>query len=335
MTTDARPGLWRIRDFRRFAAADAISKLGSQVTFVALPLTAALTLEATPFEVGLLTAAETVAFLLVGLPAGAWVDRIRRRPVLITADLVRAVALLSIPVAAWAGTLSLPHLYGVALVAGLGTVFFDVAQQSILPSIVDTEDLTRANGVVAASFSIAQLTGPGLGGWLVQLFTAPIAMLADGVSYLVSAVLLMGARVREERPPSGPRQLRREIAEGIRFVAGQPVIRVIAIVGAMSMFAFGMWTAALPLFLIREIGVGPGAYGLVLSLSAVGGIVGAALAHRVAARFVMWGGAPRGGLVGGALGQTAGVRVAFAAACGAFAAAQLPAVVSRSVRRLR
>jgi MFS family permease len=407
MVIGAPSGLWRAQAFRRYAAADAVSKLGSQVTLVALPLTAALTLRATPFEVGVLAAAETLAFLLVGLPAGAWVDRMRRRPVLVAADLVRAGALMSIPAAAWAGVLTLPHLYGVALITGVCTVFFDVAQQSFLPSIVATEDLARGNGVTAASLSIAQLTGPGLGGWLVQLLTAPAAMLADGISYLWSAALLAGIRTAEGKPRAESRHLRREIAEGIRFVAGHPVLRLIAILGGLAMFSAGIWTASLPLFLVRVVGLGPGAYGLLLSLGAVGGVVGAALAARIGARFgmgptiagsaamvavsyvpialtgpgwrlaifpialavvgsastvlnvtqlayrqticpprllgrlnatmrfLMWGAAPLGGLVGGALGELAGVRAAFVTACGGFVVAHLPVLFNRALRRAR
>lgn len=198
MTEAVARSLWRVRDFRRYAGADAISKLGSEVSLVALPLTAALTLHASPFEVGLLTAAEMVAFLLVGLPAGAWVDRMRRRPVLVAADVVRALALLSIPAAALLGVLGLPQMYAVALVNGLCTVFFDVAHQSYLPSIVGREDLARGHGTLAANQSLAQLSGPGIGGWLVQALTAPIAVVADALSYAGSALLLLGVRADEQ-----------------------------------------------------------------------------------------------------------------------------------------
>jgi MFS family permease len=276
--------LWRAHPFGRYAGADAISKLGTEVSMVALPLTAAITLHASPFQVGLLTAAEMVAFLLVGLPAGAWVDRVRRRPVLVATDAVRAVALLSIPVAAAAGALSLPQMYVVALLTGLCTVFFDVAHQSYLPAIVAKQDLTRGHGALAANMSLAQLAGPGVGGWLVQLLTAPMAILADALSYAVSAVLLLGVRAEEERPRARRGSLRSEIAEGVRFVAGHPVLRVVAATGALTMLSFGLWTASLPLYLVREVGVTPGAYGMLLSASAVGGVGGAWLAPRVARR---------------------------------------------------
>ncbi|WP_432866112.1 MFS transporter [Microbispora rosea] len=294
MTEAAPRSLWRVRHFRRYAGADAISKLGSEVSLVALPLTAALTLHASPFEVGLLTAAEMVAFLLVGLPAGAWVDRMRRRPVLVAADAVRALALLSVPGAAVLGVLGLPQMYAVALVNGLCTVFFDVAHQSYLPSIVGREDLARGHGTLAANQSLAQLAGPGIGGWLVQALTAPIAVVADALSYAGSALLLLGVRADEKpggrdargrgRAVRGGGRLWPEIAEGLLFVAGQPVLRRVAAVGALMMLSFGLWSATVPLYLVREVGASPGTYGMLLSAGAVGGVAGAWLAPRVAAR---------------------------------------------------
>ncbi|MEU6409878.1 MFS transporter [Microbispora sp. NPDC046933] len=296
MTEAAPRSLWRVRDFRRYAGADAISKLGSEVSLVALPLTAALTLHASPFQVGLLTAAEMAAFLLVGLPAGAWVDRVRRRPVLVAADVVRALALLSIPAAAVPGVLGLPQMYAVALLNGLCTVFFDVAHQSYLPSIVGRGDLARGHGTLAANQSLSQLAGPGIGGWLVQALTAPIAVVADALSYAASALLLLGVRAGEgrgdeqpgERPGGrdarGGRRLWSEIAEGLRFVAGQPVLRRVAAVGALVMLSFGLWSATVPLYLVREVGTSPGTYGALLSAGAVGGVAGAWLAPRIAAR---------------------------------------------------
>lgn len=340
MTAGTGRSLWRGLDFRRYAGADAISKLGSQVSLVALPLTAAITLDATPFQVGLLTSAEMAAFLLVGLPAGAWVDRMRRRPVLVAADAVRAAALLSIPAAALLGVLGLPQMYAVALLTGLCTVFFDVAHQSYLPAIVRTEDLARGHGALAANASVAQLAGPGVGGWLVQWLTAPAAVVADALSYAASGLLLLRVRADEGRRGRGTRLgaaavrvpdaeaaearetraaearqtragqaldpepgevpgartgdvpdpeppdtgLRAEIMEGLRFVAGHPVLRRVAAVGALTMLGFGLWSATVPLYLVREVGLSPGAYGTLLSAGAVGGVAGAWLAPRLTAR---------------------------------------------------
>ncbi|MEU7882673.1 MFS transporter [Microbispora bryophytorum] len=409
MTEAAPKSLWRVRDFRRYAGADAISKLGSEVSLVALPLTAALTLHASPFQVGLLTAAEMVAFLLVGLPAGAWVDRMRRRPVLVAADAVRTLALLSIPAAAVLGVLGLPQMYAVALVTGLCTVFFDVAHQSYLPSIVGREDLARGHGTLAANQSLAQLAGPGIGGWLVQALTAPVAVVADALSYAGSALLLLGVRADEKpggRDVRGGGRLWPEIAEGLSFVAGQPVLRRVAAVGALMMLSFGLWSATVPLYLVREVGTSPGTYGTLLSAGAVGGVAGAWLAPRIAARlgtgramyaaawaatvctaplaltaagprllilpvalaasgvattvfsvaqgayrqsicpphllgrlsatmrFLMWGPMPLGGLLAGTLGQLAGVRVAFWAACGVYTLAHLPVLLAPRIRQV-
>ncbi|WP_182875388.1 MFS transporter [Microbispora sp. H10670] len=420
MTTTASRSLWRARDFRRYAGADAISKVGSQVSLVALPLTAAITLHASPFQVGLLTAAEMLAFLLVGLPAGAWVDRMPRRPVLVAADVVRAAALLSIPAAAAAGALGLPQMYAVALLTGLCTVFFDVAHQSYLPAIVGPRGLARGHGVLAANVSVAELSGPAIGGWLVQALTAPMAVVADALSYAVSALLLVRVRTDEGRgragsPGEGRAEeqgeaarggLRSEIAEGLRFVLGQPVLRRVAMVGALTMTSFGLWSATVPLYLVREVGVSPGAYGTLLSAGAAGGVFGAWLGPRAVARmgtgramyasalaatlfipplaftgggarllifpaalaasgiattvfsvaqgtyrqsicpphllgrlsatmrFLMWGPAPLGGLLAGTLGQLAGVRVAFWAACGAYALAHVPILLAPGIRRV-
>ncbi|WP_432925587.1 MFS transporter [Microbispora sp. CA-135349] len=409
MSAVASGSLWRVRDFRRYAGADAISKLGSEVSLVALPLTAALTLHASPFQVGLLTAAEMVAFLLVGLPAGAWVDRMRRRPVLVAADVVRALALLSIPAAGVLGVLGLPQMYAVALLNGLCTVFFDVAHQSYLPAIVGREDLARGHGTLAANQSLAQLAGPGIGGWLVQALTAPIAVVADALSYAGSALLLLGVRADEkpdDRDARGGGRLWTEIAEGLSFVAGQPVLRRVAAVGALMMLSFGLWSATVPLYLVREVGTSPGTYGMLLSAGAVGGVAGAWLAPRIAGRlgrgramyasawaatvctaplaltaagprllilpvalaasgvattvfsvaqgayrqsicpphllgrlsatmrFLMWGAMPLGGLLAGTLGQLAGVRVAFWAACGFYTLAHLPVLIAPRIREV-
>ncbi|MFI6298087.1 MFS transporter [Nonomuraea sp. NPDC050790] len=273
-------------DFPKFAVANAVTQAGTQVTFVALPLAAVLTLDAGSFQLGLLTAAEMIAFLLVGLPAGVWVDRLRRRPILVWTDLIRGLALLSVPIAAWLGVLSLVQLYLVALVIGFCTVFFDVAHMSFLPAVVGRDGLERGNSVLEATSRVSMLAGPGLGGLLVQWLTAPVALLADAISYLASGVLL--SRVRAEETPA-PRQagrrLRKEVAEGIRYVAGEPVLRVVAVLGALAQLGNGVWNVGQPLYLIRELGVGAGLYGLMLSAAAAGGLAGAAFATRITARF--------------------------------------------------
>ncbi|GII87323.1 MFS transporter [Sphaerisporangium siamense] len=284
------------RAYALFAGADAISQVGTQVGVVALPLAAVLLLHAGPMQVGLLATAQMLAFLVIGLPAGVWVDRLPRRRVLVVADLVRAAVLVSVPVAAAAGVLGMPQLYAVALVGGVCTVFFDVAHMSYLPSIVARDALARANGTIETIRSAAALAGPGAGGWLVQVVTAPVALLADAISFALSAALLGGIPVRGEPPVRTERAgLRRELAEGVRYVAGHPVLRVVAMVGALAMLSNGIWAASQTLYLIDVLGLGPGAYGLVVAAGAVGGVVGGLTAPRATARWgtgrTMWGSA--------------------------------------------
>ncbi|WP_433413678.1 MFS transporter [Microtetraspora malaysiensis] len=266
--------------FRRYVTADGFSQFGTQVTRVALPLVALLVLDAGPFQLGLLSAAEMIGFLLFGLPAGVWVDRLRRKPILVTADVLRAVALASIPIAALFDALTLAQLYAVAVIVSIGTAFFDVAHLSFLPSIVTKERLPKGIGTLESVRSLAVLFGPGLGGWLVQALTAPIAIVADAVSYMISATLL--TTVKAEETPSGGRV---SLMEGLRYVLGHPILRLIGLVGAMNMFINGIWAIVQPLYLVDELGVSATAYGLMISGAGAGGLLGALLAPRVIARF--------------------------------------------------
>ena len=274
--------------FRRYVTADGFSQFGTQVTRVALPLVALLALDAGPFELGLLSAAGMLGFLLFGLPAGVWVDRLRRKPILVTADLLRAVSLASIPIAALLDALTLAQLYAVAVIVSIGTAFFDVAHMSFLPSIVTKEQLPKSMGTLESVRSLSVLFGPGLGGWLVQVLTAPIAIVVDAVSYLVSATLL--ATVKAKETPSGGRV---SLMEGLRYVLGHPVLRLVGLVGAMNMFISGIFAIVQPLYLVDELGVSAAGYGLMVSGAGVGGLLGALLASRVITRFghgpTMWG----------------------------------------------
>ena len=271
------------RDFRLLLTGAAAAQTGSQVTLVALPLVAVVVLDATPFEVGLLTAAETAAFLLVGLPAGAWLDRMRKLPVLIRADVVRCLAVGSIPPAAALGVLTMPQLYLVALVTGVATVFFDVAHQSFLPAVLPREQLVAGNGALETVRSSAQIAGPGLGGGLVQLLGAPVAIVADACGYLASALLLARIRVEEPQPEPEPgRSLRAEVAEGVRFVLGHPLLRAIATATATSNLFAAVLMAVQTVFWVRVLDLSPGAIGALLSASAVGGLAGALCAGQLA-----------------------------------------------------
>ncbi|WJY48683.1 MFS transporter [Streptomyces chengbuensis] len=278
-------GPMRIRDFRLLLAGAATGQLGAHVTLVALPLVAVLELDASAFQVGLLTAAETAAFLLIGLPAGALTDRMRKRPLMIRADLVRAAAMASIPAAAVADVLTMVQLYVVALVVGVATVFFDVAHQSYLPQLLPHHQLVAGNGALETVRSTAQVTGPGIGGGLVQLAGAHLAVIADAVGYMLSALFLLGVKRPEERPePTPGGSLRQDIGEGVRFVTRHPLLRVIALTTGLANLCTAVLMATQTVHLVRTVGLRPGALGLVLSASAVGGLLGALCAARLAAR---------------------------------------------------
>ena len=277
--------LWRRRDFRWLWAGQSVSLIGSQVTHFAVPLVAALSLGASAAQMGLLTAAELAPSVALGLIAGVWIDRLPRRPILIAADLGRAVLLATIPAAALAGVLRIEQLYAVALLAGTLGRFADVARGSLLPSLVGRASLPDANAKLAMSASVARVTGPGLAGALVQLLTAPIAVAVDALSFLVSAACLSRVRVLEAPAATGERRVWAEIGQGIRWVRDSPVLR--AQVGATALLNFfaGGITAVEILFFTRELGVAPALLGTILAATGAASIAGAALAGRAAARF--------------------------------------------------
>ncbi|HEX2068756.1 MAG TPA: MFS transporter [Actinomycetota bacterium] len=283
--------LWRHSDFRRLWSAETISQLGTQVTLLALPLIAILIIRANPFEVGLLTAVEYLPFLLVGLPAGVWVDRLRRRPILIAADVGRAVSLASIPVAHAFGQLTLPHLYLVAFINGILTVFFDVAYMSYLPSLVERSQLMEGNSKLEVSRSGAELAGPGLAGVLIQVLTAPVAIVADAVSFAGSALFLVLIRHREParrtKQMQAPPRMRTEIGEGLRYVLRHRLLLPITICTSASNLFGHMSFAIYLVFAVRELGLSPGLIGLIFALGNVGFLVGAIGANRIAKRLGM------------------------------------------------
>jgi MFS family permease len=272
-----RPGLIsRHGDFRRLWIGNAVSQVGTQISMLAVPLLAVLTLHASTFQVGALTAAENAAFLLIGLPAGAWVDRLRRRPVLIAGDVLRAALLASLPLAAALRVLTLAQLYTVVIAVGVGTVFFDVAYQSYLPSLVGREHLVEANGRLEANRSVAYAVGPTVAGYLVQAFTAPFALLVDAVSFAWSAWWIVAIRHREPLPVAPPhRSLRREIIAGLRQIFGHPVLRAIAVYGSWTVLFMALARAVEVVFLIRTVHLSPAGIGLLYSLSSLGAVAGA------------------------------------------------------------
>jgi MFS family permease len=280
-----RGGLWHHLDFRRLWIGETVSQLGTTVSQLALPLVAILVVHASTFEVGLLTALESAAFLVVGLPAGAWVDRMRYRRVLIVNDVVRALALGSIPAAQLIGVLSIEQLYVVALLTGISTVFFDVAYQSYLPQLVDRELLVEGNAKLQGSESVSQIAGPSIGGVLIQVLTAPYAVLVDALSFVWSAAWVTAISTRPPRPERRPdRHLRREIAEGVRFVLGNRLLRAIAACTSTSNLFSSVAAAVFYILLARQLHLSPGWIGLISSTSAVGGLLGSLVASRFAAR---------------------------------------------------
>jgi MFS family permease len=281
-----RGGLWHHLDFRRLWIGETVSQFGTFISQLALPLVAILVLHASTFQVGLLATFEMLAFLVVGLPAGAWVDRMRFRWVLIVNDVIRAVALGSIPLAQLLGILTIGQLYVVAIVTGFSTVFFDVAYQSYLPALVDREALVEGNSKLQASESVAQIAGPTVGGLLIQALTAPYAVLVDALSFVWSAVWVAAIRARPPKPErKADRHLGREIAEGLKFVVHNRLLRSIAAcTGSSNLFS----NIAFPVYYIllaRELSLSAGVIGLFTSFAAIGGLIGSLLASRIAARF--------------------------------------------------
>lgn len=277
-------GLWRDGNFLTMWGGQTLSQFGAQITELALPVLAVLLLQATEFEVGVLNAAGTAAFLLIGLPAGAWIDRMRKRHVMIWADLVRAVALAALPLLWWAGALEIWHMVVVALVMGVATVFFDVSYQSIIPSLVRDDQIADANGKLQATQELAGIAGPAVGGWLIGLITAPFAILATAVTYVLSLIALLRTRDTEVVAPKGSHDpLVRSIREGLAWVFGNPYLRRIVATTAVSNF-FGTLTATLvPIFILRTLGLSPEVMGLVFMAGSLGGLAGAFATARIVA----------------------------------------------------
>ena len=279
--------LLRHRDFRLLWGGETVSELGSQVSLLAIPLLAVGTLHATTFEMGLLTAASTAAFLIVGLPAGVWVDRLRRRRLMIVADGGRVLALGSIPVAYALGGLTLAQLFVVTLASGILTVFFDVAYQSYLPTLVGREHLVEGNAKLTGSAQVAAVAGPSVAGGLVQAFGSSAAVAVDSLSFLVSAVAVGAIGAPEPKPTlpeSGHPRLLRGIAEGLRFVFGNALLRAIAATTATANLFGGIAAAVEIVFLVRQVHASPGEIGLLFALAGVGGVLGAFAAGPIARR---------------------------------------------------
>ncbi|WP_240776827.1 MFS transporter [Nonomuraea basaltis] len=381
--------LLRDHDFRGLFLADSASQVGTQILVLALPLVAVSALRVSAFEVGALAACQTLAFVVIGLPAGAVVDRLRKRVVMVVSDWARAAALVSVPVAWWLDALTIYQLYAVALVLGVFTVLFDVAYQSYLPHLVERERLVEGNSALEVVRTVAQLGGPSAGGYLIQLLSAPFALIATVAGFAWSALCLATIRSREARQEARRAPLAKEIGEGVRFVLGHRLLRrIVGCTATANLFA-SMAQPMILLLLARELGLGAGAIGLLMAAGGLGGLIGALVTARLGrllgqgpamwlaiavpaplmfvlpwlevdwrlalfalqelavgagavvynvtqlsfrqaitpepllgrmnatVRFVVWGTIPLGGLLGGVLGETIGIRnTLLVAACG-------------------
>lgn len=268
---------WNHPDFLRLWIGQSVSLIGSRISEIAIPLTAVLTLQASPAQIGLLGAAEPAAWLAFGLIAGVSADRLRRRPIMIGADLGRAVLLVTIPVAAILGLLHVEMLYVISFATGALSVFFTVAYQSYLPSLVRQDALLARNGNLEASKSVAEIAGPGIAGTLVQVFTAPMAILADAASFVFSALSLACIRTSEETPTllSKSSDIWPDIREGLRFTFGHPILRSLTLfMGAANLFVTAGMTLY-PLYTVREIGISPEVFGFILAGGSGAALVGA------------------------------------------------------------
>ena len=281
--------LFRHRDFLKLWTGETVSVFGDAITGLAVPIIAATILSVTAFEFALLTTAGRLPFIVLSLPAGVWVDRLRRRPILIVADLGRALALATIPMAFALGVLSIWQLYVIALVVGALTVFFDVAYQSYLPSLVDRDQLVEGNAKLQITQSAAELLGPGIAGALIGLLTAPFAMLIDALSFLWSAAFV--AWIRKPEPPvvphdeaaQGPKpSMRTDIAAGLRYVTGHAWLRPIAAATGLGNLFGQMAYAIFVLYLVRDLGLTAAQIGIAFSLGSFGVLLGALIASRVA-----------------------------------------------------
>ena len=279
--------LWHNQRFTRFWLSQTMSMIGSQVSYLALPLAAVLILHAGAMQTGMLTAASRLPFLVFGLLVGVWVDRFRRRPMLVLAYLGRAVVLAWIPVAALLDILTVEQVYLVAFAIGSLTLLSDIAAQSFLPTLTNDRHIIEANSKLEVSRASTDMVGPSVGGGLVQALTAPLAIVADVVCYLVATVLLVTIRVDEPAPAGRadrPSMLG-EVREGLRFVLGNRLLRWNAMASALSNLFTNVLLAILLLYAVRTLDLRPGPIGVVLGVGSVGALAGAASGRWLTTRF--------------------------------------------------
>jgi len=277
------PSLWQHADFLKLWVGQTVSRLGSVVTRTALPLVALLVLGAGPFELAFLVIAQSLSVLLVGLVAGAWVDRLRRRPILIASDVARAALLFTVPLAQALGALRMEQLYAVAFLAGCLDVVFSAAYPAYVPSLIGVDRVVEGNSKLATSSAIAEVGGPGLAGALVQIISAPFAILVDALSYLVSALSVALIRTPEPARPAREATSRviGEIAEGLRVVRGHKVVFPLAARSIIAHVSGAFYGVLYSLYLLNELHLDPFLLGIVISAGGVGSLVGSVFASRV------------------------------------------------------
>ena len=276
----------RNRNFQYLWAGQTVSTIGSQMSGLALPVLAVTMLQASEWQVGMMNAAGMSMFLLIGLPAGAWVDRWLKRRVMILADAVRMLVLFSVPVAWWAGVLDMTYIIISAAVISAANVFFDVAYQSVLPIMLPKEHMAKANSALETTNQTSMLAGPALVGFLLSIVKAPILMLADAVSFLVSMISIALIKMDESTIAKKDRgRLRDDIAEGVKFVTKHPIIsRITATTAVSNLFGSAVHTLT-PILVLRTMDVPPALYGLAFTAAAAAGLVGAISAAKIGERF--------------------------------------------------
>ncbi len=279
-------GLWNNRDFVKLWGSLTITHFGGQITSLALPLTAALVLDASPFQMGVLIALEALPFPLFGLFAGVMVDRYRKLPIIIWADLGRGLALLAVPVCAWMGWLAMPVLYAVGFLVGAGGVLGWPAYQVFMTERVGRGNLVEANAKIALSDSAAQLVGPGMAGVLVHWLTAPFAILADAVTFFLSAWLLFGIKPAPSDPPKlTGAGVWVDIHEGLRGIWHNPILRALAWALALWQIFRHAYFTILILFATRELGFSAGRVGALLMMAGIGSLAAAGAVKSLNRRF--------------------------------------------------
>jgi MFS family permease len=278
-------GLWSHPDFLKLWTGQSISELGSQVSQLAIPWVAAVELHASPIAFSVLATLEFLPFILFALPAGVWVDRLRRRQILIVGDGARAVLLALIPILWALGVLQIWQLLVLAFVTGVFTVFFDVAYQSYLPALIEQEHLIDGNSKLQLTVSIAQIGGPSLSGGLIAAITAPYAILVDALSYVVSTVFMISMKHRENLPrqdAAEPRpQMWPQVKEGLAWVVGNPNLRAVAGCTGTSNFCSSLMFAVVILYMVRSLHLSSIEAGAVFAVGSAGSIVGALRANRL------------------------------------------------------